>query len=165
MEEQFVTLGMSLADVISRNTVSFVGNKMKLAKEKKDLESQSLAYTEIINNLLQDKEELTMIARDYKQAYEQVTISDKDIDYLHNTLKGAIEVLNSFSPQKEETQAAMKAVIELLNKDTLKTMQLLGFNYKEAIGNPLTEVCSEAIKNNLKIRTISKNTSSGKRKK
>lgn len=106
-----------------------------------------------------------MIARDYKQANEQVTISDKDIDYLHNTLKGAIEVLNSFSPQKEETQAAMKAVVELLNKDTLKTMQLLGFNYKEAIGNPLTEVCSEAIKNNLKVRTISKNTSSGKRKK
>lgn len=35
MEEQLATLGMSLADVISRNTVSFVGNKMKLAKEKK----------------------------------------------------------------------------------------------------------------------------------
>jgi len=40
-------------------------------------------------------------------------------------------------------------LIELLNKDTLKTMQLLGFNYKEAIGQPLTEVCANAIKRKL----------------
>ncbi|MPM69444.1 hypothetical protein SDC9_116389 [bioreactor metagenome] len=40
----------------------------------------------------------------------------------------------------------MNTLVELLNKDTLKTMQLLGFNYKEAIGQPLTEVCSNAIK-------------------
>lgn len=161
MEEQLITLGMSLSEVISRNTISFVGNKMKLAKEKKDLESQSLAYTEIINNLLQDKEELTLIAREYKQSYEQVIISDEDIEYLHNTLKGAIEVLNTFSPQTAETQDTMNTVIELLNKDTLKTMQLLGFNYKEAIGQPLTEVCSDAIKSKLQL----KNTQSKKKNK
>lgn len=152
MDEHLITLGMSLSEVISRNTISFVGNKMKLAKEKKDLESQSLAYTEIINNLLQDKEELTMIAREYKQSYEQVTISDEDIEYLHKTLKGAIEVLNAFSPQTAVAQDSMKTVIELLNKDTLKTMQLLGFNYKEAIGQPLTEVCSNAIKSKLQLK-------------
>lgn len=150
LEEHLITLGMSFAEVISRNSISYVGNKMKLAKEKKDLESQSLAYTEIINNLLQDKEELTLIAREYKQAYEQVTISDEDIEYLHATLKSAIDVLNAFSPQDPKTQDTMKVVIELLNKDTLKTMQLLGFNYKEAIGEPLTEVCSTAIKSKLK---------------
>lgn len=161
MEKALLTLGISLTEVISRNTISFVGNKMKLAKEKKDLESQSLAYTEIINNLLQDKEDLTMIAREYKQAYEQITISDEDIEYLHNTLEGAIKVLNAFSPQKTETQDAMNTLVKLLNKDTLKTMQLLGFNYKEAIGQPLTEVCSQAIKNKLKI----KNTQSNKNKK
>lgn len=132
---------------------------MKLAKEKKYIESQSLAYTEIINDLLQDKEELTLIAREYKQSYEQVTISDEDIEYLHNTLKGAIEVLNTFSPQTAKTQDTMNTVIELLNKDTLKTMQLLGFNYKEAIGQPLTEVCSDAIKSKLQL----KNTQSKKK--
>lgn len=152
MEEQLVKLGMSLAEVISRNTVSFVSDKMSLAKEKKDLNSQALAYTEIINNLLQDKEELTMIAREYKQSYEQVTISDKDIEYLHNTLKGGIHILNAFSPQKQEVDNSMNALIELLNKDTLKTMQLLGFNYKEAIGQPLTEVCSNAIKTKLQVK-------------
>ena len=43
----------------------------------------------------------------------------------------------------------MKQLGTLLNKDTLKTMQLLGFNYKVAIGKPLTEVFSNAIRNKL----------------
>lgn len=164
MDEQLIILGMSLTEVMSRNTISFVGNKMKLAKEKRDLESQSLAYTEIINDILQDKEDLTMIAREYKQAYEQVTISDEDIEYLHNTLKGAIEVLNTFSPQTTETQGSMTALIELLNRDTLKTMQLLGFNYKEAIGQPLAEVCSNAIKSKLQIKNSQSKKNKQKRK-
>lgn len=31
---------------------------------------------------------------------------------------------------------------ELINVDTLKALQLLGFNYKAAIGEPLTQVCA-----------------------
>lgn len=34
---------------------------------------------------------------------------------------------------------------ELVNVDRLKSMQLLGFNYKAAIGEPLTQLCAEAI--------------------
>ena len=36
---------------------------------------------------------------------------------------------------------------ELISVDTLKTMQLLGFNYKAAIGEPLTQICADAISN------------------
>lgn len=36
---------------------------------------------------------------------------------------------------------------ELISVDTLKTMQLLGFNYKAAIGDPLTQICATAISN------------------
>ena len=31
--------------------------------------------------------------------------------------------------------------------DTLRTMQLLGFNYREAIGEPLTEITANALRN------------------
>jgi len=34
---------------------------------------------------------------------------------------------------------------ELINTDTLKTMQLLGFNFKAAIGKPFTALCANAI--------------------
>lgn len=149
MEESLVTLGMSLSQLIASNSVSVIRQKMALAKEKKDLQSQSLAYTEIINNLLEDKDALSMIAKEYKQAYEQITISDTDIEYLHSTLNKVIEVLNSMGATNPDTKESMDALIKLLNKDTLKTMQLIGFNYKEAIGQPLTDVCSEAIRGRL----------------
>lgn len=149
MEESLVTIGMSLSQLIASNSVSVIRQKMALAKEKKDLQSQSLAYTEIINNLLEDKDSLSMIAKEYKQAYEQITISDTDIEYLHSTLSKVIEVLNSMGATNPDTKKSMDALIKLLNKDTLKTMQLIGFNYKEAIGQPLTDVCSEAIRGKL----------------
>ena len=34
---------------------------------------------------------------------------------------------------------------KLISVDTLKAMQLIGFNYKKAIGEPLTELCSATI--------------------
>ena len=40
-------------------------------------------------------------------------------------------------------------IIKLLNKDTLKTMQLLGFNYKEAIGRPLTNLVASMIESKI----------------
>ena len=40
---------------------------------------------------------------------------------------------------------AIESFKMLISKDVLKTMQLLGFNYKEAIGIPLTELCANKI--------------------
>ena len=158
MENSLITLGLSLSEVIAKNSISLVGNRMALAREKKDLESQSLAYTEIINDLLKDKNDLSLIAREYKEAYEQITISDDDIEYLHRTLSKVIEVLNSMGATDPETNKSMDDLIQLLNKDTLKTMQLIGFNYKEAIGKPLTDVCSEAIRKTLTVKPKGKKT-------
>lgn len=144
--EELTSLGMKLAEVVSRNTVSYVGGKIGQAKLKNDLTSQGQAYNEIIDSLLEDKQELTLIARGYKEAYEQINISDEDIAYLHETLTKAATLIAVFSSDSERSAQSIKILIELLNKDTLKTMQLLGFNYKEAIGLPLTEACANAIK-------------------
>jgi hypothetical protein len=38
-----------------------------------------------------------------------------------------------------------KQIKELISIDTLKAIQLLGFNYKAAIGEPLTQLCATAI--------------------
>ncbi|HZJ68735.1 MAG TPA: hypothetical protein VFD28_01845 [Candidatus Eisenbacteria bacterium] len=54
---------------------------------------------------------------------------------------------------------------ELISVDTLKTMQLLGFNYKAAIVEPLTEICANAITNLASKGSNShSNQSRGKRK-
>lgn len=158
MEEQLIKLGVNLAEIVGKNSIEYVKTKMEKAKKEKDLNSLSLGYSEIINQLLAEKSELIFIAQGYKQAYEQVIISDDDIEYLHNTLKQVLTVLAIFSPNVKENEDNMRAIIQLLNKDLLKTIQLLGFNYKEAIGQPLTEVCSMAIRNKLSSSTTNKST-------
>lgn len=99
--------------------------------------------------MLSEREQAIIIAQAYKEEYEKVHIDDKDIEYLHNTLERVISLLSSFISVEDGKEDSMKQLVALLNKDTLKTMQLLGFNYKEAIEEPLTEVCSNAIRNKL----------------
>lgn len=83
---------------------------------------------------------------------KDLTISDDDIEHLQNTLNSVTDLLINFLPTKDETkreEQAARMVVELLNKDTLKTVQLLGFKYKEAIGEPLTEITADLIKKKL----------------
>ncbi len=48
---------------------------------------------------------------------------------------------------QQENKENFDLLIGLLNKDVLNTLQLLGFNYKEAIGVPFTELCASKINN------------------
>ncbi len=50
-------------------------------------------------------------------------------------------------PQTAQQTIPYEQIKELISVDTLKTMQLLGFNYKAAIGEPLTQICADAISN------------------
>ncbi len=52
----------------------------------------------------------------------------------------------------------------LLSVDTLKAMQLLGFDYKKAIGDPLTEVCADAIRVNLGQKKTTANRNNQKKR-
>ena len=53
----------------------------------------------------------------------------------------------AFSPDTNlESLGSLKSLISV---DTLKAMQLLGFDYKKAIGGPLTEACARARTNSL----------------
>lgn len=124
-------------------------SKIKAIKMEKDVEIIKNKYDEIINELLSEREEAIRIAQIYKSELERYEISDNDIEHLHNTVGQVLEILKSMSPTPPiEVFEQMKQLISI---DTLKTMQLLGFNYKAAIGEPLTQICATAILQNRKI--------------
>ena len=89
----------------------------------------------------------------------RIVISDDDIVHLHNTVARLLEIIKAFQlasalvKGEEEIEKVKKQVESyeqikaLISVDTLKTMQLLGFNYKAAIGEPLTQICADAISN------------------
>jgi len=138
-----VEIGTSLTTLAVKGTVSAVSSKVKAIKMEKDVETIKNKYDEIINELLSEREEAIRIAQVYKSELERIEISDEDINHLHNTVEKVLEILKVMSPTTPiENYEQIK---ELIGIDTLKTMQLLGFNYKAAIGEPLTQLCANAI--------------------
>lgn len=84
---------------------------------------------------------------------------EKNTDKVRNTYDEIVSAL----PKGEDEIAKVKSQVEsyeqikeLISVDTLKTMQLLGFNYKAAIGEPLTEICANAISKLGNKTTVSK---------
>lgn len=141
--ELMAELGVNLTALAIRGTVSTVNTKIKAIKTEKDIENVRNKYDEIINELLSEREEAIRIAQVYKNEIEKIEISDTDIKHLHNTVTRVLDILKVMTPDTPvDTFAQFQ---ELINVDTLKAMQLLGFNYKAAIGEPLTELCANAI--------------------
>lgn len=138
-----VEMGVALTELAVKGTTSAVNKKIRAAKDIKDAEKLRVTYDELINEVLQEREEAVRIAQVYKSELEKIMISDKDIEHLHNTVSRLLDMLKKISPEMPVDSFEM--VKDLISVDTLKTMQLLGFNYKAAIGEPLTELCANAI--------------------
>lgn len=147
---ELLGLGVALTELAVKGTATAVSSKIRAIKEEKNVEKIRSTYDEIINELLNEREEAVRIAQAYKSELEKVVISDEDIQRLHNTVSRILEIIKksqmaSVEYLGEEAVEAVENQVksyeqikELISVDTLKTMQLLGFNYKAAIGEPLT---------------------------
>ena len=148
--KELLGLGVTLTELAVKGTATAVSNKIKAIKDEKNAEKIRNTYDEIINEILSEREEAVRIAQAYKSELEKVVISDEDIEHLHNTVSRILEIIKdsqlaSAEPMGSQAVDAVKKQVEsyeqikaLISVDTLKTMQLLGFYYKAAIGEPLT---------------------------
>ena len=155
--QPLVEMGVSLTELAIKGTATAVTNKIKAIKEEKNTEKLRNTYDEIVSELLSERDEAVRIAQAYKSELDRIIISDDDIVHLHNTVSRLLEIIKAFqlasaAIKGEEEVAKVTAQVEsyeqikeLISVDTLKTMQLLGFNYKAAIGEPLTQICANAI--------------------
>lgn len=134
-----------------KSSYGWITSKREIARNAKTLDEQSEKYEDIINQLLEDGDNAKNAALQYKELYESVTIKDEDIQYLRGTIERVFTIINDYKDdnKSEEESTSTKqdidAFLDLIHVDTLKTMQLLGFKYKDAIGKPLTDVCAEFI--------------------
>ncbi len=154
---ELISLGVSLTQLAIKGTTTAITTKIRALKQEKDAEKLRLAYNELVNELLNERDEAVQIAQSYKSELEKVVISDEDMQHLHNTIERLLELVKKWqmrnaSSRGEEAVAKVEAQVksfeevkELISLDTLKTMQLLGFNYKAAIGEPLTKMMNNFI--------------------
>jgi hypothetical protein len=104
---------------------------------------------EIINELIADKSELARIAKEYEDELVAQRLSEDDVAYITSKLLPLIEgLIPASSPggsQGTAARAQLEALKALLSTETVTILQLLGFNFREAIGGPLTTLVSDFI--------------------
>lgn len=90
---ELLGLGVTLTEMAVKGTATKVSNKIRAIKEEKNVEKIRNTYDEIINELLNEREEAVRIAQAYKAELEKVVISDDDIQHLHNTVSRILEII------------------------------------------------------------------------
>lgn len=143
----------NLAAATAKATTSEIYSKVKVVKENKNKDQVIGELMSIINELIDSRETLLSIAQDLKGKLIAQQISDKDIKYIINTIIPMLEnILQSEgekTEEKEEEEEARKKTIDqiksILSEETLKILQTLGFNYRQAIGEPLTQIVRDWI--------------------
>lgn len=136
-------ISKSLAALSANGTVTATEAKIRALQVERDIEKIRNQYDDIINSLIAERAEAIRIAQVYKNEIERYEISDKDIQHLHKTIELVLDIIKQMSPQTDIQM--YQQLKDLICVDVLKSIQLLGFNYKEAIGEPLTELCASAI--------------------
>ena len=145
MDNQVVAqLAANLIDASARNTASYISEKIKASKAKKNEKETITELEEIISNLLNDKVEIQRIAQAYEQELLSQKITEKDIQYITDNL---LPLLSKFMP--EDKAVDIEQLKSILSVETLTIMQLLGFNYKKAIGEPLTLLLKKVIESKI----------------
>ena len=124
------------------------------------------------DNFVQNADKAINAIDGFLKKYQELGKTSTNLDTANTDLKKykanleeAETKLKSFGNIKTTKQAweeqrrqveSYEQLKELISVDTLNTMQLLGFNYKAAIGEPLTEICANAISKLGNKTTVSK---------
>lgn len=181
MVAEISMLGAALKEVLTSGVADKAVGLVSSVKKNLDKDKTISAYENVFTQLIQENHELKTISMGYRDQFDQIYLSEKDIDYLQQT---ATRLINLFIPEitdekKEELEnqlvnqqgqsnleaelvikqwekeqmkqrKSIEQLVDLIQVDTLRTMQLLGFNYREAIGEPLTELVANSIKESTK---------------
>lgn len=145
MDQALQQLSVQLGEVVARNAASAVLDRITAAKARKKNEETINTLEEIVNDLLADKAELTLITQALDDQLVAQRLSEEDVAYITDHLLPVIQQLTARSGESAEGDDLNEVVGPLLSTETLTILQLIGFNFKEAIGTPLTELVAKYI--------------------
>jgi hypothetical protein len=149
LDPQLQTLVLQLADTTIRNTAGSIADRIATVKARKKDQDTIAELEEIISGLLSDKNELVRIAQAFEQELVAQRISQVDIEYISTNFVPLIQRLAEIGSQQgsggEEAQEMLDLIRPILSVETVTVLQLLGFNFRKAIGEPLTELVAKLI--------------------
>lgn len=145
MDPETQTLAAQLAATAVRNTASSIADKITAAKARRRNEETIAELEEIIYSLIDDKSELLRISQAFEAELVTQQLSESDITYVSDNLVPLLtQLLESAAQGRGQSPIAARAMVDqlqpLLSVETVKIMQIIGFNFRKAIGEPLTEL-------------------------
>ena len=155
LSPEIITLGTEVATIAGRKSVESIFDKIKMLKQKGDKDEIISNLEEIINELIADKNSLIQISQAYEEKLITQKITENEIDYITESV---IPLLEDFLKQGNDDggkiQEGLNAIKPLLSKETFTIMQILGFNFKKAVGEPLTELLASFIRSQISKPTV-----------
>lgn len=155
MDPHLIDLSTRLAEVAVRSTATSIGAKIRAVKSSRDDKKIIAEMNDLIYELLEDKQELESIAKAYQEEFVAQKLSDKDLEFISNTVLPMLkqflqEIARTQSDENEKQKTiqlieSLDAFKSLLSIQTLNVLQLIGFNFKQGIGEPLTDLLKATI--------------------
>lgn len=151
MSPEMIALGTELASIAGKKSVEAIFDKIKTVKQKGNKDEIIGNLEEIINELIADKNSLIQISRAYEEKLITQKITDTEIDYITQSIIPLLEQLikESNPAESQKMQAGINMIKPILSKETFNILQILGFNFKKAIGEPMTEWIASLIKSKI----------------
>jgi hypothetical protein len=148
MTPQLVDLGLQLAASAARNTASAITDKIGAMRASRSADEQVAALEQIVSDLIADKNELTRIAQAYQQELVAQQLTPGDVRYIADTVVPLLEqVADGMGGPGggEKIKKQIQTLKPLLSVETVNVLQLVGFNFRQGIGAPLTRRVKDAI--------------------
>lgn len=150
IDPEVTKLLADLARLAAQNGAAAIATKVQAVRATKQHDEIVNELSEIINTLIDEKNQLLTIARGLEQSLVAQRITSEEVDYISATVLPTIKKVAASSDA--DNTAALKALEPLeplLSAETITILQTLGFNFKAAIGEPLTELVRRLILSNV----------------
>ena len=150
MDPELQRHSVEFGEVMLRNTAGVIADRIRAVKAKKKDQETVAELEDIISNLLSDKSALARITQTFEEELVAQRIAASDIEYISNNLVPLLEeLLGSAAHASGQGTPSVQEVIDLLQPilsvETVTVLQLIGFNFRQAIGQPLTQLLARLI--------------------
>lgn len=135
-------LATQLAASAARNTATVVADRVTALKASKSAADRAAVLEEIVSDLIEEKNELTRIAQAYQHELVAQQLTPGDVRYIADTIVPLLTKLAEGAGDPEEATKQKKQIetfAPLLSVETVNVLQLLGFNFRRGVGEPLTQ--------------------------
>lgn len=146
LNPEVAALAVRLAEIGARGSVAGIRTRIAASKASKRDQETIEVLDEIVDELINDRSEILGIAQAFEDELVAQRIFDENVNFITTELAPKLEQLLQLSGNAPANLDEVRKAVDLLvSKELVTILQLFGFNFRDAIGRPLTELIARLI--------------------